>query len=196
MRLDKLSANVAAALGVRNWMIVMFGLSQIALVMMLIAFLTRGDTHRETLTPPTIHQSFWVEDDQVSKEYLIEMAVFLTQLYFDVTPQNVDFNHRAIKKYIDPRFYGTLESEAGAYAQKIKADNASTFMAIAMVIPDEAGQRIAVQGLLSTYLGDSRTSQINKTYVFEFGKRGGRVLLTGMKEGKNAAQAFNENPAP
>jgi conjugal transfer pilus assembly protein TraE len=196
MRIDKLSGNVAAALGVRKWLVMMFALSQIALVLMLIAFLTRGNTHRETLVPPTIHQSFWVENDQVSKEYLVEMGVFMTQLYFDVTPQNVDFNHRAIKKYIDPRFYGTLETEAGAYAQRIKADNASTFMAIATVVPDEAKQRIAVQGILNTYLGDSRTSQVNKTYVFEFGQRGGRVLLTGMKEGKNATQAFDESPAP
>ncbi|OZA31226.1 MAG: type IV conjugative transfer system protein TraE [Hydrogenophilales bacterium 17-61-9] len=200
MRIDKLSGNVAAALGVRKWVVMMFALSQIALVLMLIAFLTRGDTHRETLVPPTIHKSFWVEDDKVSKEYLIEMGVFLAQLYFDVTPQNVDFNHRALKRYIDPRFYGTLEIEAGAYAQKIKKDNASTFMAIAMVMPDEAKQRIAVQGILNTYLGDSRTSQVNKTYVFEFGQRGGRVLLTGMREGKNAAQPFDgnsdETPAP
>ncbi|MEW6400242.1 MAG: type IV conjugative transfer system protein TraE [Chloroflexota bacterium] len=196
MRIDKLSGQVAVTLGVRRWAVMMFALSQIALLLMLIAFLTRGDTHRETLVPPTIHATFWVEDDKVSKEYLIEMGVFLAQLYFDVTPQNVDFNHRTLKSYIDPRFYGKLEIEAGAYAQKIKADNASTFMAIAMVMPDEAKQRIAVQGVLNTYLGDSRTSQVNKTYVFQFAQRGGRALLTGMREGKNAARPFEEITAP
>lgn len=196
MRIEKLSGQVAASLGVHRWAVVMFALSQAATLLMLVVFLTRGDTHRETLVPPTIHKTFWVEDDKVSKEYLIEMGVFLAQLYFDVTPQNVDFNHRMLKTYVDPRFYGKLEIEAGAYAQKIRADNASTFMAIATVMPDEARQRIAVQGVLNTYLGDSRTSQVNKTYVFEFSQRGGRVLLTGMREGKNATQPFDENTAP
>jgi len=77
MRIDKLSGQVAVTLGVRRWAVMMFALSQIALLLMLIAFLTRGDTHRETLVPPTIHTTFWVEDDKVSKEYLIEMGVFL-----------------------------------------------------------------------------------------------------------------------
>jgi len=197
MRIDKLSGHVAAATGVRQWMVLMFILSQIALVLTLIVFLTRGDTHRETLVPPTIHSTFWVQDDKVSKEYLVEMGVFLAQLYFDVTPQNVDFNHRTLKNYVDPRFYGVLETQAGAYAQKVKADNASTFMAIATVIPDEKNQRVGIQGVLNTYLGESRTSQSNKVYVFEFGRHGGRVLLTGMKEGKNAKKPFeDETPQP
>jgi conjugal transfer pilus assembly protein TraE len=195
MRIDKLSSHVAAAVGVRQWMVVMFALSQAALVLMLLVFLARGDSHRETFLPPQIHQSFWVADDKVSKEYLIEMGVFLAQLYFDVTPQNVDFNHRTLKNYVDPRFYGALETEAGAYAQRIKTDNASTFLAIATVSPDEAHQRIGIQGVLNSYLGDTRTSQTNRVYVFEFGRHGGRVLLTGMREGKNATNPFDD-PAP
>ncbi|KAB2318948.1 type IV conjugative transfer system protein TraE [Betaproteobacteria bacterium SCN1] len=196
MRIDKLSGHVAAATGVKQWMVAMFALSQLALVLTLIIFLARGDTHRETLVPPTIHSTFWVQDDKVSKEYLIEMGVFLAQLYFDVTPQNVEFNHRTLKNYVDPRFYGVLETQAGAYAQKVKSDNASTFLAIATVIPDEANQRIGIQGVLNTYLGDTRTSQANKTYVFEFGRHGGRVLLIGMKEGKNATKPFEEITTP
>ena len=194
MRIEKLSGQVAATLGVKRWMILMFALSQITLLLGMVIFITRGDTHRETLVPPTIHRSFWVEDDKVSKEYLIEMGIFLAQLYFDVTPQNVAFNHQLLKRYIDPRYYGKLETEAGAYAKRIKDDNASTFFAVATIITDEPKQRVAVQGILNTYLGDARTSQVNKTYVFEFGQRGGKVLLTGMKESKNATQAFDEIP--
>jgi conjugal transfer pilus assembly protein TraE len=195
MRIDKLSGHVAAATGVRQWMVIMFALGQTALVLALLVLLLRGDSHRETLVPPTIHSTFWVQDDKVSKEYLVEMGVFLAQLYFDVTPQNVDFNHRALKNYVDPRFYGALEVQAGAYAQKVKADNASTFLAIATVFPDEKNQRVAIQGVLNSYIGDTRTSQTNKVYVFEFGRQGGRVLLKGMKEGKNANNPFEEENA-
>lgn len=194
MRIEKLSGQVAATLGVKRWMILMFALSQITLLLGMVIFFARGDTHRETLVPPTIHRSFWVEDDKVSKEYLIEMSIFLAQLYFDVTPQNVVFNQNLLKRYIDPRYYGKFETEAGAYAKRIKDDNASTFFAVATIVTDEPKQRVAVQGILNTYLGDARTSQVSKTYVFEFGQRGGKVLLTGMKEGKNAAQAFDEIP--
>lgn len=196
MRIEKLGGQVAATLGVKRWMVWMFSISQISLLLGMVIFMTRGDTHRETLVPPTIHNTFWVEGDQVSKEYLIEMGVFLAQLYFDVTPHNVDFNHRLLKGYIDPRYYGALENEAGAYARKIKEDNASTFFAVATVVTDEPKQRIAVQGVLNTFLGAERTSQVNKSYVFEFGRRGGKTLLTGMRESTNVANPFDETPAP
>lgn len=195
MKIERLSENVANQLGVRRWMIVMFALTQFALVLALLALIVRGDSHRETLVPPTIHKTFWVSDEKVSSEYLVEMAVFLSQLYFNVTPSNVDFNHRAIKTYIDPRAFGRVEIEARAYSTKIKKDNASTFFAISTIVPDEAGQRIAVQGVLNTYLGDARTSQITKTFIFEFGQSGGKTLLKAMKEGTNAINPFAQKPA-
>lgn len=195
MKIDKLNQQVASALGVKKWMISMFMLTQVALVSVLIIFITRGDTHRETLIPPVIHQTFWVDDEVVSKEYLIEMGVFLAQIYFDVSPANVDFNHRTLKRYIDPRFYGRLENEAGAFSSRIKNDNASTFLSISTVTPDEQHNRIALSGLLNTYLGDSKTSSIPKTYIFEFGFVGGKVLLTGMKETNNANKPFEDGTA-
>lgn len=191
MDIKKLTGYAAAATGVSRWMIVMFTLSQIALVVTLILFLTRGDTHRETLVPPVIHKSFWVENERVSKDYLVEMGVFLTQIYFDVSPANVEFNHKVLKNYVDPRFYGKLEIEAGNYAMRIKNDNASTFFSISSVIPDEKHNRIAVIGLLNTFLGDSRTSSIPKVYIFEFSFLGGKILMTGMKESNNANKPFD-----
>lgn len=195
MKIEKLNQQTAAATGVKKWMISMFTLTQVALVSTLFLFMTRGDSHRETLVPPVIHQTFWIDEDAVSKEYLIEMGVFLAQIYFDVSPANVDFNHKTLKRYIDPRFYGRLENEAGAFSTRIKADNASTFLAISTVTPDEQHNRIAISGLLNTYLGDSKTSSIPKTYIFEFGFKGGKVLLTGMKETNNANKPFEDAPA-
>lgn len=196
MKIEKLSENVANQLGVRRWMITMFALTQAALVLILLVFISRGDSHRETLVPPVIHKTFWVEDDKVSKEYMVEMAVFLAQLYFDVTPSNVEFNHKLLQNYVDPRAWGKLEIESRAAATRLKKDNASTFLAIATAVPDEARQRVAIQGVLMTYLGDARTSQLTKTYIFEFAQVGGRTLLKGMTEGKNAINPFAEQNKP
>ncbi|MEQ1601337.1 MAG: type IV conjugative transfer system protein TraE [Methylophilaceae bacterium] len=192
MKITKLTHQAAAATGVAQWVIVMFTLSQAAIVVLLIVFMTRGDTHRETLVPPVIHRSFWVEDDAVSKEYLIEMGVFVAQIYYDVTPANVDFNHRILKTYVDPVYYGQFETEAAAFSTRIKADNASTTFSIATVVPDEKNKRIALTGLLNTYLGDNRTSSINKTYIFEFGLKGGKILLKGTRETINENKPFEE----
>lgn len=196
MKIERLSENVANQLGVRRWMIVMFALTQVALVLSLFSLILKGDSHRETLVPPVIHNTFWVDDDKVSTEYMVEMAVFLSQLYFNVTPANVDFNHRVVKRYVDPRAFGQLEVEARAYSAKIKKDNAATFFAIASVVPDEAHQKIAVQGLLNTYLGDARTSQVTKTYIFEFGRSGGRTMLKSMTEGRNVMNPFAPETKP
>ncbi len=191
MDITKITQQVAERLEVRRWVVLTFTLTQLALVLLMIIFLVRGNTHRETLVPPVIHQSFWVEDDAVSKQYFIEMGIFLAQLYFDVTPANVDFNRSVLMRYIDPRFYGKMENESGAITARIKADNASTFFSIASVVTDEKHRRVALQGTLHTYIGDNRTSYLEKIYVFEFGNMGGKILLTGMRETNNANKPFD-----
>lgn len=182
MKINQITRETALRLGVKQWHVMLLGMSM-ALNMLLAGMLiAKGNNHRETLVPPVIQKTFWVEDGKVSKEYLTEMAVFMAQLYFDVTPSNVDFNHSHLKRYVHPRFYGVLEQSAGGYAQILKKDNSSTHFSVVSIKPDEENSRVALQGILTTYVGDRKAAEKSKTFALEFGFDGGRVLLTGIKE--------------
>lgn len=194
MRINQITRETALRLGIKQWHVLMLGMS-IALNLILGGLLVaKGNNHRETLVPPVIQKSFWVEDGKVSNEYLVEMAVFLAQLYFDVTPSNVDFNHQHLKRYVHPRYYGVLEQSAGGYAQILKRDNSSTHFSVTTIKPDEEASEIALSGTLTTYVGDRRVAQKHKTFTMAFGFDGGRVLLTSIKE-TNDKDPFGDSPA-
>ena len=74
MKIDKLNQQTAAATGVKKWMISMFTLTQVALVSTLFLFMTRGDSHRETLVPPVIHQTFWIDEDVYKRQTVIHSS--------------------------------------------------------------------------------------------------------------------------
>jgi conjugal transfer pilus assembly protein TraE len=192
MKVTLISKEAASRLGVKQWIVTLLGLLVLSNVLLTGLLLVRGNNHRETLVPPVIHQSFWVEDDKVSKEYLMEMGVFLAQLFFDVTPDNVTFNHDHLKKYVHPRFYGALENNANGYAERMKRDNSSTFLSISSLVPDERNARVAIRGILHTYVGDRRVASLAKTYAFGFAFNSGRVLLTSIKE-TNDKDLFGDN---
>jgi conjugal transfer pilus assembly protein TraE len=182
MKISLLGRDAANRLGAKQWVVSLLAMTLLLNLLLAAAMLMKGDHQREILVPPVIHQTFWVEDDKVSKEYLVEMGVFLAQLYFDVTPTNVDFNHKTLLFYTHPKFYGALQVKAGGYADRMKTDNSSTFLAISGMHVDEAGSRVAVTGLLNTYVGDQRISSVPKVYAFTFSFNSGRVLLTSIKE--------------
>ena len=182
MKIDLLGKEAAARLGIKRWIVSLLAIAMLLNVLLAAITLIKGNNHRETFVPPVIHKTFWVEDDKVSKEYLQEMGVFLAQLYFDVTPTSVAFNHKVLLNYVHPKFYGRMQISAGGYEDRMKADNSSTTFAISGLRTDEDHSTVAVSGMLNTYVGDRRISSLAKIYVFKFGFKSGRVLLTDIKE--------------
>src|SRR5271156_6320857 len=59
---------------------------------------------RIVIVPPSIQKSFWVGANQVSPEYLSEMALFFTNLRFNVTPNNSIMQRDQLLRYIHPKF--------------------------------------------------------------------------------------------
>lgn len=191
MRISRLIEKTADATGVKSVVMYMLVISLSCNFLTLLIFLFKGDTHRETLVPPSINQSFWVEDERVSDTYLVQMGIFMSNLYFNVTPDNVDFNHEQLLKYISSKTFGKMDSQLKIYSERIKNERASTNFSVTDVIPDEKNQRVAFIGVMDTFLGRTHTSKISKIYVFSFGQSGGKTLLIDVRESKNASKPFD-----
>jgi conjugal transfer pilus assembly protein TraE len=142
----------------------------------------KHDVHRTILVPPEIRRSFWVEDGRVSPEYLEEMGLFLANLYFNVAPNNVTSQQQMLLRYVAPEAAGVLKAQSGAYALRLTRENAATTFTVGAITADAKHLRVAMHGLLSTWVANTRVSQAQKAYLFEFRLTGGRLLLTSARE--------------
>lgn len=110
MKLEWLRADVAGARRATVFLAVLLTGSLLANTVLALLVARFANRERVVLVPPTIHKTFWVNEERASGEYLEQMAYFLMQLNVDVTPQNVDHQARVLMQYAAPAAYGELRA--------------------------------------------------------------------------------------
>jgi len=182
MRLAEFSKELAVRSGfgrtLQGLLILFMGLT----VLLSVSIAFRSSNVRTVIVPPTVSKSFWVDDASVAPEYLEQMALFLAQLVYNVTPANADFNTRVLLNYAAPSLYGALRQQGEASAKRLRADNATTLFSVRAVTHDPRGWRVALHGVLTTYINDKRVADAPKVYLFTFAYSGGRLYVTSIVE--------------
>ena len=146
------------------------------------ASLSVAGSERTILVPPEVHQTFWVSGQKVSTEYLQEMAYWYSGLALNVTPHVADYQKNLFLKYAAPSEYGRLQAEFGARTEFIRKNNASTQFSPQSVMPDEAAMKVALTGVLLTWVGDKKASEKQTTFVVGFRYLNGRLHVSEFKE--------------
>ena len=146
------------------------------------ASLSVAGSERTILVPPEVHKTFWVSDQKVSTEYLQEMAYWYAGLALNVTPHVAEYQKNLFLKYAAPSEYGRLQAEFGARTEFIRKNNASTQFSPQSVMPDEAAMKVALTGVLLTWVGDKKASEKQTTYVVGFRYLNGRLHVSEFKE--------------
>jgi conjugal transfer pilus assembly protein TraE len=155
----------------------------------------RQDRERVVFMPPQIERGFWIEADQVSKEYLEQMGLFVVQLAFNATPASVDYQNAALLKYAAPEAYGALEKAGRLAAERLKRDQVSTVFAPRSVVHDKEGRpRVVFIGELVTYVTDKLSGRKSVAILVEFRHSGGRTHITALRE-TSTDDPIGEKPA-
>ena len=182
MKLEWLRADVAGARRATVFLAVLLTGSLLANTVLALLVARFADRERVVLVPPTIHKTFWVDEERASGEYLEQMAYFLMQLTLDVTPQNVDYQARVLMQYAAPASFGELRAAMLATGERLKRDGASTVFSARDIVVDEATQRVGVRGQLTTFISDRRVSDLSKGYAIELQYAAGRIFLKAFRE--------------
>lgn len=179
----KISAELEARTGIaRAFQFLLAALAATSVLLALHVFLHQ-DRDRVTFLPPQIEKGFWVEADQVSRDYLDQMALFVLQLAYNVTPASVDFQNAALLKYAAPEAHGALEKAARLAAERVKRDQISTLFSPRSVLHDKAdGMRVVIQGELTTFVTDKASPPRAMTVLVAFRYDGGRTVVISLKE--------------
>lgn len=184
MNAAKYRALVDGALGAaRFYKLTMLGMLGVTLAMLILT-INMANSERTIIVPPTIDKSFWVERDNVSREYLEQMGLFIAQLELTVSPVSHKYQSEMLLRHVHPSVYGQLQASLGAAGEALRRDNVATWFSPRSTLVDAKNKRMVIAGELITYVGDKVASKENKNYLIEFVYADAKLYLKTFTETK------------
>lgn len=136
---------------------------------------------RVVVTPPNIQQSFWVEGNKASPQYVEQMALFFLGLMLTVDPGNVEYQTSVVLQHTAPELYSVLKPELDVFAKRVKKDS----VAQAFYPGGEAriqGMTARISGRMVRFVGEKLTSNQQKHYQVGFKLQNGKIYVTTFQE--------------
>jgi conjugal transfer pilus assembly protein TraE len=133
------------------------------------------------VVPAYLKQSFWVEGESVSKEYLEEMTLFFANLLLNVSPESMQYQRDVALKYVSPEFHNTLYQRLIEEEEQLRKQSLSTtFRAKEVKVNLDKGEA-TVKGILTQYVGDKKAGQAEEIYKATYGYTSGILTLNGFE---------------
>lgn len=140
-------------------------------------------TERTIVVPPSIERTFWVTKDKASREYLEQMAAYVSWLVLDVAPTTVDWKRNQLLEYVAPDDYAALKTQMDLEAERLRTNNATTSFLVQQLTADERDQSVILAGRLRKQINGIEISDpATRFYRAQFKYAGGRVHLKSFKE--------------
>lgn len=154
----------------------------------------KGDV-REILTPTSLSRDISVKGKTMDREYLEEMGVDIAPMILTVNPKTADANKERLMRIAHPSLHAALSNRVALLAERMQRDNAAQVFWPQQVLADPDHNRVAVYGLLTTYVNDKKTSTVDKAYVVGLSWSGNRIWLSQFDEGP-LDDPFHLKPTP
>ena len=190
-RFELISADLAARIGLRRWVLVTLATSLSINVILAMAILTKTDRVTTVLMPVTDTRpaaSFEVTETTVSPDYLSLVARDLLTMVTYNTPTNVDRHRVQLMKYVAPESFGAIEAELVREAQLIKAKHASLLFDVTGHAVNANDLTVDFAGLRRTLIGKEETAREAMTYRLSFRMKGGRLYLKSIETFNNRGE--------
>lgn len=181
MKISEFSKDLEHRAGIGRYAQIMNVVLVIVVAAQALALASADRTHRETLVPPEITKTFWVEDKRVSSEYLEQMGVYLLHLAMNRSPANADIQIEALLKYVAPASYPELRRQLLADVTRQKEDKVTTAFYPRLVTVDEDRQAVLFEGELKTWIGEKHIKTDMNKYLIKFGYKG-RIYIEEFKD--------------
>ncbi len=151
----------------------------VLLSMMILRLIGR---ERIVITPPVIQRSFWVDNSQVSPEYLTEMTIFLAQLRLTVTPTSAEYQRETLLRYTDASFYGGFKNELVAEADHLTKSHLSLAFYPTNIMVDSQNLNARITGDLISTIGNAPLPAARVIYQVRYRYINGQLRLQSFQE--------------
>jgi conjugal transfer pilus assembly protein TraE len=152
-------------------------------VLSLSVILGIAGSERTVFVPPVIDRTFWVTRDKASREYLEEMAGFMSWLFLDVAPGTIDWKKNVLLNYVAPEDHGAMKTRMELEADRLRRINGSSSFLIQQFTASEQQQSVVLTGRLRRQINGQDTGEPEtKSYLAQFQYAGGRIHIKAFKE--------------
>lgn len=145
-----------------NWMIVSN--------MILAGTLAFNYNRERIINTPQVAPEYkmWIEQSQVSNEYLIVMSRNVLDLLLDITPSTVAAQQQALLNMVAPKYRAALKGKLDDVADQLSKNNLSQNFYI-QSIRIRKGKPIAyITGTLNQYIDKNNASETTQIYKLTF----------------------------
>lgn len=182
MNINQAAQELEFRTGVGRFVWVLLAISIAVNMILAVMAYTNKTTHRETIVPPSIQKSFWVDGEKVAPEYLEQMGKFLIDLALNNTPLNCETNRIALLKYVGSGSYGNINAQQAANCKIIQQSRLSNFFAASNVTVSEKERAVIFTGSMGRWLGEKRLPEKSAAYRIKMGYSGGRIYVEELVE--------------
>ncbi len=159
------------------------GLLLLSSILTLLCFYL-SHQQRIILVPPSITRTFWVSNTDASPEYLSEMSTFFAYLRLNMTSESADSQRQLLLRYVDPRYFGALNTLLIAERDRITAQHVSTaFYPVNMHVNTKQFS-VVITGDLISNAGTTQLSSQRVAYQVQYRYEQGRLLVSQFQEVK------------
>lgn len=174
----------------RNFLL---GLSSVLLMIVLLqsVFLFLRN-EKIIITPPELKESFWVEGNRFSKNYLEEMASFYAHLLLDVSPETLLYQGEIVLRSADPSSYSRLKLKLFQDHKKMKRENSTSHFHPQKAVIDTQNLQVQLEGLMNQYVSGKLVSSYQEKFVIRFSASKGKLFIKDFVLVDTKNQKFNE----
>ena len=165
----------------RDWLIALT--ATLALSNVLLSLIVFGKREQVVLVPPHHAKSLRVQGNDISKEYLEELGVYMAKLLLDLSPASFSYNHEVLLKYVAPESYGVLKKKLMKDGEQYTKLQLSTSFKPSQVTATPKTLHVDVIGTLTSYIAGKEVESSQEIVSLEFTQRGGGLLLKRVKGG-------------
>ena len=120
--------------------------------------------------------------ERFSESYIEQMTIFFIELLLDLTPENIKYKSQILLKHVVPENYHSIAKHYKEEEERHKRYRLATkFDMVGMKIL-EGGERVEIEGVLSSRFGEESMKQKQVKYEVKYKKGVGRLLLEGFRK--------------
>ncbi len=156
------------------------GVLLISNVMLANFVMTATTTEKTIVTPPVVTKAFWVRGDEISKEYIEQMADYFSQQLLTYQVDTAESRFDTVLHFVDPQHYAEMKSKLGSDAERIKRNEmSSVFYSQGIHIKDKSA---VITGELVGMVGEQIVSRAQKHYEIKFAYNNGVLTIESFTE--------------
>jgi conjugal transfer pilus assembly protein TraE len=129
------------------------------------------------ISPPELHQRYWVEGDRFSEGYLEEMAVFYAHLLLDVSADTLLYQGEVALRAVDADSYSRIKTKLFADVKKLKKENVTSRFEPKKAIVSRDTMEVQLLGTMTQFVSGKQVTSFEEKFVIRFSAYKGKLFI-------------------